>query len=207
MLDYAQSHAPNPEPEVRLAVLLLTLRAARAGTGNITGRDLTGWLPGDAEKVLHRLVGADWLRLPHTVAETMASQPEDPTAFTVPTLLPEHPRPFAFGKTTRARISGWAQKVVGDRKIRKKKLGAATRLLALYTAARTCPDGRLGPAEDGGLPLDRAAAFSTLPPEQIAEHASLLVAADRLTEAEADTAAGTLWGQLSECVLALGGLL
>ncbi|MFJ5035960.1 hypothetical protein ACIQB5_50210 [Streptomyces sp. NPDC088560] len=205
VLDYAQSRAPYPEAEVRLAVLLLALRAARAGTGNITGQDLTGWLQGDAEQVVQRLVEADWLRLPGTVAETMASLPENPTAFTVPTLLPEQPRPFDFGKTIRARISGWAQKVVGDRKIRKKKLGPATRLLALYTAAHTRPDGRLGHAEDGGIPLDQAAAFSTLQPEQIAEHAGLLIAADWL--AEADTTAGQLRGQLAERVLPLGGLL
>ncbi|MFI6689732.1 hypothetical protein [Streptomyces sp. NPDC050485] len=37
------------------------------------------------------------------------------TAFTVPALLPERSRPFAFGRTTRSRISGWAQKAVGDR--------------------------------------------------------------------------------------------
>jgi hypothetical protein len=137
VLDYVQAHAPHPEPEVRLAVLMLTLRAARAGTGNITSQDLTGWLQDDAEQVLQRLVAADWLRLPGTVAEVMASRPEDPAAFTVPTLLPEQPRPFTFGKTTRSRISGWAQKAVGDRKLRKKKATATTRLLALYTAAPT----------------------------------------------------------------------
>ncbi|GAA0899571.1 MULTISPECIES: hypothetical protein [Streptomyces violaceusniger group] len=135
VLDYVAAHSPHPEAEVRLAMLMLTLRAARAGTGNVTGQDLTGWLQDDAERVLGRLVTGGWLRLPGTVAEVMASRPEDPVEVTVPTLLPEQPRPFTFGKTTRARISGWAQKVVGDRKIRKKKLGVATRLLALYTAA------------------------------------------------------------------------
>ncbi|MFB7090923.1 hypothetical protein [Streptomyces sp. NPDC056296] len=205
VLDYAAIHAPHPEAEVRLAVLMLTLRAARAGTGNITGQDLTGWLQGDAERVLQQLVTAHWLRLPGNAADVMASRSEDPTAITVPTLLPERPRPFAFGKTTRARISGWAQKVVGDRKIRKKKAGAATRLLALYTAAHTRPDGRLGHAEDGGLDLDRAAAFCALSPGQVAEHAELLVVADWLTEA--DTAGGRLRGQLTERVLPLSGLL
>ncbi|MFI6360160.1 hypothetical protein ACIBJF_48270 [Streptomyces sp. NPDC050743] len=185
---------PTPRPptaEVRLAVLMLTLRAAKAGTGNITGQDLTGWLQGDAEQVFQRMVDADWLRLPGTVAEVMASRLEDPTAITVPALLPAQPRPFEFGKTTRARISGWAQKVVGDRKIRKKKLPAAARLLALYTAAHTRPDGRLGHPEDGGLRLDQVAAFCTLPPDQVAEHAELLVAADWL--AEADSAEGAWW--------------
>ncbi|MFJ9589665.1 hypothetical protein [Streptomyces acidicola] len=205
VLDYAAAHAPHPEAEVRLAVLMLTLRAARAGTGNVTGQDLTGWLQGDAERVLQQLVDADWLRLPGTVAGVMASRSEDPVAVTVPALLPEQPRPFTFGKTTRARISGWAQKAVGDRKIRKKKLGATTRLLALYTAAHTRPDGRLGRAEDGGLLLDQAAAFCALPPGQVAEHADLLVAADWL--AEADTAGDRLHGQLTERVLPLGGLL
>ncbi|MCX5316029.1 hypothetical protein [Streptomyces sp. NBC_00154] len=205
VLDYVQAHAPHPDAEVRLAVLLLTLRAARTGTGNITGQDLTGWLPDDAEQVLERLIAAGWLRLPGTVTETLASQPEDPTAFTVPTLQPAQPHPFTFGKTTRSRISGWAQKAVGDRKIRKKKLGATTRLLALYTAAHTRPDGRLGHAEDGGLHLNKIAAFCALPPEKVAEHAALLVTADWLTEA--DTAQGMLHGQLAERALPLGGLL
>ncbi|MEU6557451.1 hypothetical protein ABZ915_45660 [Streptomyces sp. NPDC046915] len=205
VLNYVAAHSPHPEAEVRLAVLMLTLRAARAGTGNITGQDLTGWLANDVERVLQQLVAADWLRLPGTIAEVMASCPEEPTAFTIPTLLPEQPRPFAFGKTTRSRISAWAQKAVGDRKIRKKKLGAATRLLALYTAAHTRPDGRLGHAEDGGLHLNQAAAFCALSPDQVAEHAGLLVTADWL--AEADTAGGRLHGQLTERILPLCGLL
>ncbi|MFC7639325.1 hypothetical protein ACFQWA_26390 [Streptomyces thermogriseus] len=205
VLNHVAAHSPHPEAEVRLAVLMLTLRAARAGSGNVTGQDLTGWLQGDAERVLQQLAEADWLRLPGTVAEVMASRPENPTTFTVPTLLPEQPRPFTFGKTTRSRISGWAQRVVGDRKIRRKKLGAATRLLALYTAAHIRPDGRLGHAEDGGLRLDRLAAFSNLTPEQIGEHTDLLVTADWL--AEADISENKLRGRLSERALPLGGLL
>ncbi|MFD7666013.1 hypothetical protein [Streptomyces sp. NPDC059788] len=205
VLDYTAVHAPHRQAEVHLTVLMLALRAARDGIGNVTGQDLTGWLHDDAEPVLERLVAADWLRLPGTVAEALASRPEDATAFTVPALLPAQPRPFAFGKITRSRLSGWAQKVLGDRKIRKKKLGAPTRLLALYTAAHTRPDGRLGSAEDDGLDLDRAAAFCALHPDQIPEHAGLLVGADWLTEA--DTTAGCLRGRLAERVRPLGGLL
>ncbi|KOU39428.1 hypothetical protein [Streptomyces sp. WM6378] len=205
VLEYVEAHAPRPEAEVRLAVLMLTLRAARAGTGNVTGQDLTGWLQGDAEHVLDQLVAADWLRLPGTVADALASQPESPTAITVPALLPERPRPFAFGKTTRSKLSGWAQKAVGDRKLRKKKLGATTRLLAVYTAAHTSPDGRLGRPEDDGMPLNGPATFCTLLPDRVAEHVELLVAADWL--AEADTTGGRLRGRLAERVLPLGGLL
>ncbi|MET9543736.1 hypothetical protein ABZY36_00260 [Streptomyces sp. NPDC006627] len=205
VLAHVQTHAPHPLPEVRLAVLMLTLRAAKAGTGNITGQELTTWLQDDAERVLRQLVDADWLCLPGTVADALASRPESPTTITVPDLLPERPRPFTLGKTSRARISGWAQKVVGDRKIRKKKLGAASRLLALYTAAHTRPDGRLGRAEDDGLPLEDAAAFSTLAPDEVHPHAELLIAADWL--AEADTTGEKLRGQLTERILPLGGLL
>ncbi|MEU6538362.1 hypothetical protein [Streptomyces sp. NPDC047000] len=207
VLDHVAVHSPHPEAEVRLAVLMLTLRAARAGTGNVTGQDLTGWLQDDAEPVLQRLAEADWLRLPGTTSDALASRPEDPTAVTVPTLLPDRPRPFGFGKTTRARISGWAQKVVGDRKLRKKKLGAAPRLLALYTAAHARLEGHLGHPGDDGLSLDRAAAFCGVTPGQVAEHAELLVGAGWLAEAEADVAGGRLRGQLAERVLPLGGLL
>ncbi|MFK4066767.1 hypothetical protein [Streptomyces sp. NPDC029674] len=205
VLEYVRAQAPRPTAEVRLAVLMLTLRAARAGSGNLTGQDLAGWLQADAERVLGQLVEDGWLRLPGTTGEVMASRPEDPTAFTVPALLPEHPRPFVFGKSNRSRISGWAQKVAGDRKLRKKKAGAATRLLALYAAAHARPDGRLGRVEDGGLILSEAAAFCGLAVEDVGEHADLLVAADWL--AEGDIAAGTLRGRLTERVLPLAGLL
>ncbi|MCQ6552021.1 hypothetical protein NPS70_02210 [Streptomyces sp. C10-9-1] len=205
VLEYVAAHAPDPRAEVRLAVLMLTLRAARAGTGNVTGQDLSGWLSGSAEEVLERLVEADWVRLPGTVAEVMASRPEDPATVTVPALLPERTRPFGFGKTPRARISGWAQKAVGDRKLRKKKATAATRLLALYTAAHARADGGLGPAGDGGLDLERAAAFCDLRPDRIPAHVDLLLAADWL--AEADTTGGRLHGRLAERTLPLGGLL
>jgi hypothetical protein len=205
VLDYAAAHAPHPSAQARLAVLMLALRAARAGTGNITGQDLTGWLGSDAEQVLEQLVDSGWLQLPGTVTEAMASRPEDPTAFTVPQLLPDQPRRLDFGKTTRSRISGWAQKVTGDRKLRKKKAGPATRLLALYTAAHTRPDGHLGHPRETGVDLARAAAFATLTVDQVAEHVDVLVSADWLTDTTIRD--GRLSGRLTERVLPLGGRL
>ncbi|WP_239516328.1 MULTISPECIES: hypothetical protein [unclassified Streptomyces] len=205
VLEYVQAHAPRPEPQVHLMVLLLTLRAARDGTGNITGQDITGWLPHGADQALDQLVAAGWLHLPGSVAEALVSRPENYTTFTVPALLPEQGRPFSFGKDARGRVSGWAQRAVGDRNLRKNKLGAATRLLAVYTAAHTQPDGRLGHSGDDGLSLDKAGGFCALAPGDIAEHTALLVAAGWLTSA--DTARGRLRGQLTERVLPLGGLL
>lgn len=205
VLDHVQAHAPGSDAPERLAALMLTLRAARAGTGNLTGQDLTGWLQDDAEQVLQNMVDAGWLRLPGSIAEALASRSEDPTTFTVPALLPEGPHSLTLGKNARPRVSGWAQKVVGDRKIRKKKLGAATRLLAVYLTAHTCPDGRLGRGATDGLPLDEIAAFCTLPPADIPDHADLLVTANWLTEA--DVSADHLHGSLTDRALPLGGLL
>lgn len=211
VLEYVRAHAPLPGAEARLAVLMLTLRAARAGTGNVTGQDLSGWLQGDAEQVLQELVDVGWLSLPEDVSvdDALTSRPEEPTQFTVPMLLPTEPRPFSFGKVTRARLSGWAQRVVGDRKLRKRKAGAATRLLAVYTAAHSRPDGTLGErvegAEDDGLDLDAVASFCALRSEDVTEHAGLLVAADWL--AESGTDGGRLRGRLTERALPLSGLL
>ncbi|WP_254395285.1 hypothetical protein [Streptomyces sp. AC512_CC834] len=209
VLEHVRVGSPLPAAEARLAVLMLTLRAARAGTGNVTGQDLVGWLQGDAERVLQELADVGWLRLPEDVTadDALTSRPEEPTQVTVPTLVPTEPRPFFFGKVTRARLSGWAQKVVGDRKLRKKKAGAATRLLAVYTAAHSRPDGRLGDSgEDAGLALDTVASFCAVRPEEVAEHAGLLVAAGWLAE-EVDITGGRLRGRLAERVLPLSGLL
>ncbi|MEG3629386.1 hypothetical protein [Streptomyces poriticola] len=208
VLEHVRARAPLPGAEGRLAVLMLTLRTGRAGTGNVTGQDLHGWLQGDAERVLRQLVDVGWLRLPEevTVDDALASRPEEPTRVTVPSLLPAGPRPFPFGKVTRARLSGWAQKAVGDRRLRKKKPGAATRLLAVYTAAHSRPDGRLGsPEDDDGLGLDAVASFCALRPEDVAAHTERLVGADWL--AEAGTDGGRLRGRLAERVLTLSGLL
>ncbi|MFE0819533.1 hypothetical protein ACFW4M_20645 [Streptomyces sp. NPDC058794] len=207
VLEHIRTHAPLPGAQERLAVLMLTLRAARAGTGNVTGQDLSGWLQGDAERVLQQLVDVGWLRLPEdvTAGDALTSRPEEPTRVTVPTLLPAAPRPYRFGKVTRARLSGWAQKVVGDRKLRKKKADAAARLLAVYTAAHSRPDGRLGGGgDDGGLLLDTVASFCAVRPEDVAGHVALLVTADWLVEA--DTTGGRLRGRLAERVLPLSGL-
>ncbi|MFJ6070081.1 hypothetical protein ACIQFU_04445 [Streptomyces sp. NPDC093065] len=210
VLEHLRADSPLPGAEARLAVLMLTLRAARTGTGNVTGQDLSGWLASDAEEVLRQLVDAGWLVLPEdvTVEDALMSRPEEPTQVTVPTLIPTRPRPFFFGKVTRARLSGWAQKVVGDRKLRKKKAGPATRLLAVYTAAHSRPDGCLGGADEDveGLALDVVAPFCGLRPENVAEHAGLLVAAGWLAE-EVDTAGERLRGRLTERVLPLSGLL
>ena len=82
VLDYVAAHS-LPAPGGRGAPGGAHAHPAdRAGTGDVTCQDLAGWLPNDAEQMVQRLVAADWLRLPRTVAEVTASRSENPTAVT-----------------------------------------------------------------------------------------------------------------------------
>ncbi|MEU9623692.1 hypothetical protein [Streptomyces sp. NPDC048155] len=200
VLAYARDHSPRPGPEVRLLVLLLALRTACTGTGNVTGQDLAAWPLGDAEQVLEELVGTGWLRLPGTVGELLASGSADPTHITVPSLLPhgDGRGPFGFGKSMRPKLSGWTQKVVAERKLRKKKLPAAARLLALACAAHASADGRLGPF-GRGLEIETLAALCAVEATQLGELTEQLTVTEWLTDvAVTDT---HVTGRLCERVL------
>ncbi|WP_416971985.1 hypothetical protein [Streptomyces sp. 4F14] len=200
VLAHVAEHAPLPGPEARLAVIMLTLRTAHTGTGNLVGQDLAGLGLTDAEGLVEALTGSGWLGIPGTVEELLASRPENPTPITVPSLMPgeDGTGPFTFGKKMRPKLSGWAQKVVSDKKLRKKKAPATTRLLALALAAQTDASGRLGPG-GGGIALDGLTAWVPVDTAELKDLVEQLTAADWLTDAElTDT---HLAGQLTERVL------
>jgi hypothetical protein len=200
VLAHVAGHAPLPGPEVRLLVLMLTLRTAHSGTGNLVGQDLAGLGLADPEALVEQLTDCGWLRLPGTVSDLLASRPESPVSVTVPSLVPggDGPAPFAFGKKTRAKLSGWAQRVVSDKKLRKGKAPAPVRLLALTLATRTAPEGLLG-GEGEGIALESV--FARVPVVQ----SELLDFVDRLTQADWLTDAAVtdshLTGRLTERVL------
>ncbi|MFG2885673.1 hypothetical protein ACGFYV_25845 [Streptomyces sp. NPDC048297] len=129
VLTHVADHTPLPGPEARLLVLMLTLRTAHTGTGNLVGQDLTTLGLTDPEDLVEKLTGCGWLTLPGTAADLLASRPENPTSITVPSLVPHEDKagPFTFGKKMRAKLSGWAQKVISDKKLRKAKATAGTR--------------------------------------------------------------------------------
>ncbi|MEU9485877.1 hypothetical protein AB0D83_19815, partial [Streptomyces decoyicus] len=52
-------------------------------------------------------------------------------------------RLFTLGKKTRPKLSGWAQKAKSDKKLRKAKATAGTRLLALTLATQVSAAGEL----------------------------------------------------------------
>ncbi|MFC8273810.1 hypothetical protein ACFUJR_15055 [Streptomyces sp. NPDC057271] len=202
VLAHVADHSPLPGPEARLLVLMLTLRTAHTGTGNLVGQDLTALGLTGPEELIEKLSGCGWLVLPGTVSELLASRPENATPVTVPSLAPgdDGTGPFTFGKKMRPKLSGWAQKVISDKKLRKVKATAATRLLALTLATQTDASGCLGPAGQG-IGLDTLAAWVPVGSGELEELVDQLTAADWLTDA---VLTGThLTGQVSERVLPL----
>ncbi|THA26821.1 hypothetical protein E4198_21070 [Streptomyces sp. RKND-216] len=202
VLAHVAGHTPLPGAQARLLVLMLTLRTAHSGTGNLVGQDLAGLGLDDPEALAERLTDCGWLRLPGTASDLLASRPESPTPVTVPSLVPgeDASAPFTFGKKARAKLSGWGQRVVSDKKLRKRKAPAPVRLLALTLATRTDADGLLG-AGDEGLPLESL--LQQVPVEQ----GELPGLVDRLTQADWLTDAALtdshLTGRLTERVLPL----
>lgn len=200
VLAYARDHAPLPGPEARLLTLLLVLRAARTGAGNVTGQELTALPLGDPEQLISRLTECGWLRIPGSPGDVLASRPENPTPVTVPSLAPgpDGSRPLPFGKNSRAKLSGWTQRVVTERKLRKSRTSAGARLLALSLATRTGLDGQtLGPAGEGVDALGLAALCAG-DPGALHPLVDQLTAAEWLTDAE--LTGQRLTGRLSERV-------
>lgn len=200
VLAHVAEHTPLPGPEARLMALMLTLRSALTGTGNLVGQDVKGWPLTEPEELIGRLVDSGWLSIPGTADDLLDSRPESPTPITIPSLMPgeDGQGPFDFGRKTRPKLSGWAQRVVGDKKLRKKKTGAATRLLALALAVRTTTDGRLG--QDGeGVDLAVLTSWCAVEPGELEPLVEQLTVADWLEEAAVTD--GRLTGRLTERVM------
>lgn len=202
VLAYVADHTPLPGPDERLLVLMLTLRAALTGTGNLVGQDLTALGLTDPEDLVEKLTACGWLKLPGTAGDLLASRPENPTSVTVPSLAPgkDGTGPFTFGKKMRPKLSGWAQKVISDKKLRKAKATSATRLLALTLATQTDASGFLG-SGGHGIALNTVAAWAPADSSELQHLVDQLTAADWLTDTVlTDT---RLTGRLTERVLPL----
>ncbi|MFF3733344.1 hypothetical protein ACFYXM_24260 [Streptomyces sp. NPDC002476] len=202
VLAYVADHSPLPGPEARLLVLMLTLRTAHTGTGNLVGQDIAALGLTGPEDLVEELTGCGWLTLPGTAGDLLASRPENPTPVRVPSLVPREDKagPFTFGKKMRPKLSGWAQKVISDKKLRKTKATAATRLLALTLATQTDASGRLGPGGQG-IDLTALAAWVPVGSGELQHLVDQLAQADWLTNVGLT---GThLTGQPTERILPL----
>ncbi|MFK0181748.1 hypothetical protein ACIQVR_37985 [Streptomyces xanthochromogenes] len=202
VLAHCADQAPLPGPEARLVMVMLTLRTAHTGTGNLVGQDLTGLGLTDPEQLMEQLTGCGWLSLPGSVADLLDSRPENPTPITIPSLLPDRSKTdaFVFGRHTRAKLSGWAQKAVADRNLRTTEATASARLLALVLATQTSIDGHLG-TYGQGVALTRVANWCAADPAELADLLGQLISADWLADSTLTTT--RLTGQLTDRVLPL----
>ncbi|CAL9330665.1 hypothetical protein [Streptomyces sp. enrichment culture] len=200
VLAHVAEHCPLPGADARLLVLVLTLRAAHSGQGNLVGQDLNSLGVAGPEELVEQLTGCGWLRLPGTVDDLLASRPESPTPITIPSLLPgpDGSGPFTFGRKLRPKLSGWAQRVISDKKLRKAKATSAVRLLALELATRTDASGLLGTGGQG-IPLASLAARVETDADALQAMTDQLTRAGWLTDAA--LSATHLTGRLSERVL------
>ncbi|XQE78054.1 hypothetical protein ACN24L_03425 [Streptomyces microflavus] len=83
VLAHVAEHTPLPGPEARLMAVMLTLRSALTGTGNLVGQDVRGLPLTEPEELIGRLVDSGWLSIPGTADDLLESRPESPTPITI----------------------------------------------------------------------------------------------------------------------------
>ncbi|MFF7363609.1 hypothetical protein [Streptomyces sp. NPDC008125] len=202
VLAHLADNAPLPGAEARLLTVMLTLRTAHTGSGNVVGQDLNALNLTDPEGLLTELTECGWLSLPGSAGDILTARPENPVPVTVPSLVPREDGtgPLTFGRKMRPKLSGWAQRVVSDKKLRKSKASPATRVLALTLAARTSFDGRFG-ADGEGVDLEDVLDWCPVDRDELPELVEKLSATNWLAEASlTDTG---ITGRVAERVLPL----
>ncbi|MGW3933996.1 hypothetical protein ACWECC_39035 [Streptomyces microflavus] len=121
-----------PGPDAQLVAVVVAIRAARGGIGNLTGTDLSALRLGDAHGAVDALRGLGW-----QVDDVLFDG--DDTAAPVPVMVPdlgqEADHPLPFGKNVRSRVSGWTTKTLSAKPV--KKLPPAARLAGLFLAAHS----------------------------------------------------------------------
>ncbi|MEU8678162.1 hypothetical protein [Streptomyces sp. NPDC048560] len=142
LLGYVAS-LPLDGPDAQVLALVVAVRAARGGVGNLTGTDLRSLRLSDADGALAALRGLGW----KPASDLLLADPQTPVAISVPALSGVTGRAtLPFGKAMRSRVSGWSMRTMAAKPLRKTD--AATRLAALFLAAGGSSDECLGlPAE------------------------------------------------------------
>ncbi|MEC3997187.1 hypothetical protein VSR01_28265 [Actinacidiphila sp. DG2A-62] len=130
MLSYAAS-LPLDTAESQLLCVVVAIRAARGGVGNVIGADLSALRLTDARGAVDALRALGW----QIDAALLDGDPTTPLPITVPDLERETGHPLPFGKNVRSRVSGWTARVLSAKPVRK--LPPAARLASLFLAAHS----------------------------------------------------------------------
>ncbi|AXU16867.1 hypothetical protein [Streptomyces clavuligerus] len=130
LLSYVASLA-LPGPEAQLLAVVVAIRAARGGVGNVTGADLSALRLSDPRGAIGALRDLGW----HVDDVLFDGDPTAAIPFTVPSLAQETGHPMPFGKNTRSRVSGWTTRALSAKPVRK--LPPAARLAGLFLAAHS----------------------------------------------------------------------
>lgn len=126
---------PLTSVDAQFLAVVVAIRAARGGVGNLTGTDLRSLKLADPQQAVDALVGIGW-EVPGPLVD---GNPDTPVGIRVPDMAPDmatgadHPLPL--GKSTRSRVSGWAMRTRIAKPV--KKAAPATRLAALFLAAHS----------------------------------------------------------------------
>ncbi|MEU7377822.1 hypothetical protein [Streptomyces albidoflavus] len=131
LLSYVAS-LPLPEPDPQLLAVVVAVRAARGGVGNVTGMDLSALRLHDPCGAVEALRSLGW-QIGDGIFKSDPAAP--PVSVTVPDLARETDHPLPFGKSTRSRVSGWTTRALSAKQV--KKLPPAARLAGLFAAAHS----------------------------------------------------------------------
>ncbi|WP_331726706.1 hypothetical protein [Streptomyces sp. NBC_00280] len=113
--------------DAQLLAVVIAIRAARAGSGNITGQDLDFLRLGDTPAAVASLASLGW----QFAGDLLDGDRETPVAVTVPGLADALP----ISRTTRSRVSGWTTRTLASKTV--KKASPSARLAALFLAAHS----------------------------------------------------------------------
>ncbi|MFC4034688.1 hypothetical protein ACFO3J_24925 [Streptomyces polygonati] len=130
MLSFASSLA-LPSPDAQLVAVVVAIRAARGGVGNLSGTDLSSLRLGDAREAVDALRCLGW----QIGGALLGDDPALPVPITVPDLTPTVDHPLPFGKNVRSRVSGWTTRALSVKPV--KKLPPTARLAGLFLAAHS----------------------------------------------------------------------
>ncbi len=128
---------PLKGSDAKLLAMVVAIRAARGGIGNLTGQDVRSLRLADPEGAVTALAPLGWQGQEALLGEDLVT----PVGVAVPDLTGRPDSPLPFGKVMRSRVSGWTVRTMSAKPV--KKTSAAARLAALFLAAH-------GPADDCG---------------------------------------------------------